>query len=144
MNSVFDVADYILGRIGSLPIWKLHKLLYYSQAWSLAWDNEPLFKEKIEAWMDSPVCRDLYDRHKGQLRIARVDGGNADKLTEDQKESVDAILSYYGKIESHWLSNLIHSETPWQLARKGMSPRDQGNSEITHESMAAFYSSIDP
>ena len=29
---------------------KLQKLVYYSQAWSLIWDEKPLFEEEIEAW----------------------------------------------------------------------------------------------
>jgi uncharacterized phage-associated protein len=35
MTSVFDVAQYILRRKGQMTTWKLQKLVYYSQAWSL-------------------------------------------------------------------------------------------------------------
>ena len=41
--SVMDVAAYILEQRGRLSTWKLQKLCYYSQAWSLVWDDEPLF-----------------------------------------------------------------------------------------------------
>ena len=37
---VFDVAAYILEKIGSMTTMKLQKLVYYSQAWSLVWDGE--------------------------------------------------------------------------------------------------------
>ena len=48
MATVLDVARYILTRLGekgSLPVttWKLQKLVYYSQAWSLVWDDAILF-----------------------------------------------------------------------------------------------------
>ena len=46
-----DVAAYILQEQGPTPALKLQKLVYYSQAWSLVWDDKPLFEEEIEAWM---------------------------------------------------------------------------------------------
>jgi|SRR6516225_8231636 hypothetical protein len=76
MATVFDVAAYILGKKGEMTAWKLQKLVYYSQAWSLVWDLRPLFAERIEAWPNGPVCPDLYRVHAGQLwlkafRLAR-------------------------------------------------------------------------
>ena len=46
--SVLDVAAYILDKRGKMSTWKLQKLCYYAQAWSLVWDEEPLFEENIE------------------------------------------------------------------------------------------------
>ena len=37
MASVYDVAAYILEKQGAMTTWKLQKLVYYSQAWSLVW-----------------------------------------------------------------------------------------------------------
>ena len=46
MNSVFDIAQYILSATGEMTTMKLQKLVYYCQAWSLVWDEEPIFNEK--------------------------------------------------------------------------------------------------
>ena len=55
---------------------KLQKLIYYSQAWSLVWDDEPLFPERIEAWINGPVVPELYERHKGEFKVtAEIVGG---------------------------------------------------------------------
>ncbi len=35
MASIFDVAKYILNKAGAMCTWKLQKLCYYSQAWSM-------------------------------------------------------------------------------------------------------------
>ena len=40
MASVLDVAEYILRKSGPMTAWKLQKLVYYSQAWSLVWDDK--------------------------------------------------------------------------------------------------------
>jgi uncharacterized phage-associated protein len=55
MPSVLDVAQYILQRSGGMTTGKLQKLVYYSQAWSLVWDQRPLFNERIEAWANGPI-----------------------------------------------------------------------------------------
>ncbi|MDY6993563.1 MAG: hypothetical protein SVR94_13310 [Pseudomonadota bacterium] len=36
MVNVFDVAAFILRELGEMSAMKLQKLIYYSQAWSLA------------------------------------------------------------------------------------------------------------
>ena len=65
--SVLDVAAYILDKRGKMSTWKLQKLCYYAQAWSLVWDEEPLFEENIEAWANGPVVPRLYRKHQGQF-----------------------------------------------------------------------------
>ena len=69
MANVHDVAAYILGRCGPMTAMKLQKLVYYSQAWSLVWDERPLFPESIEAWANGPVVPALYDRHRGAFKL---------------------------------------------------------------------------
>jgi hypothetical protein len=39
MASARDVAAYILSRQGRMTAMKLQKLVYYSQAWSVVWDE---------------------------------------------------------------------------------------------------------
>ncbi|HSS48337.1 MAG TPA: type II toxin-antitoxin system antitoxin SocA domain-containing protein, partial [Thermoanaerobaculia bacterium] len=65
MTTVHNVAAYILQKQGEMTAMKLQKLVYYSQAWSLVWDEEPLFAERVEAWANGPVVPDLYREHKG-------------------------------------------------------------------------------
>lgn len=47
MANVSDVAAYILQKHGRMTTMKLQKLVYYSQAWSLVWDEKPLFQERM-------------------------------------------------------------------------------------------------
>ena len=42
-KNVFDIAAFILSQKHPLPTPRLHKLLHYCQAWSLVWDEQPLF-----------------------------------------------------------------------------------------------------
>ena len=58
MADVYDVAAYILKQRGPLTAMKLQKLVYYSQAWSIVWDDDAVFSEEIEAWKKKdPILR---------------------------------------------------------------------------------------
>jgi len=65
MATIFHVAKYFLDKLGPMSVWKLQKLCYYAQAWSLVWDEKPLFQEDFQAWSNGPVCPELYQIHKG-------------------------------------------------------------------------------
>ena len=144
MASVLDVAALILQKNGPMTTWKLQKLVYYSQAWALVWDDKPLFPEQIEAWANGPVVRRLFNAHRGQYTVNDIPLGSADKLSPDEVDTVMAVLNYYGKKSSQYLSDLTHMEDPWLLAREGIADDRRSNQEITLESMAEYYGSLDP
>lgn len=139
---VFDVAAYILQKTGSMTTMKLQKLVYYSQAWSLVWDEEPLFEEDIEAWANGPVVRDLFDYHRGMYEISEMPIGNPRLLNQVQQETVDAVLEYYGDKSAQWLIELTHMEDPWKQARKGLPPLERGSRVMSLDAIADYYSSL--
>jgi uncharacterized phage-associated protein len=140
MASAHDVAAYILKKQGSMSTWKLQKLVYYSQAWSLVWDDEPLFDEPIEAWANGPVVRALYDCHKGEYARSTWPQGKLRSLTPKQRATIDAVLKFYGKRTGQWLSDLTHMEDPWRNAREGLPPNRRSNRRIKLNAMLNYYS----
>lgn len=139
---VFDVAAHILEKMEPMTTMKLQKLVYYSQVWSLVWDEEPLFAENIEAWANGPVVRELFDYHRGMYEISAMPIGNPRLLNPVQQETVDAVLEYYGDKSAQWLIELTHMEDPWIHARKGLPPLERGNRIIPLDTMADYYSSL--
>ncbi|MFC2047220.1 Panacea domain-containing protein [Chloroflexota bacterium] len=142
MASVLDVAQYILQKQGRMTTMKLQKLVYYSQAWSLVWDVESLFPEKIQAWANGPVVRELYDQHTGVFQITSLRRGNPDTLTDTQRETIDAVLEEYGNRSAQWLSDLTHLEEPWNITREGLAEGENSEREITPEILHNYYSSL--
>lgn len=142
MVNILDVASYILAKKGPMTAMKLQKLVYYAQVWSLVWDEALLFRNRIEAWANGPVAPTLYRAHRGKFKVSHIHGGNSRKLNQTQKETVNAVLDYYGDKSSQWLSDLTHSEAPWAEARNGLTPGQRGNREITHAAMAEYYGSL--
>ena len=142
MSSAHDVAAYILHKNGSMTAMKLEKLVYYAQAWSLVWDEKPLFSDRIEAWPAGPVVPALYYRHRNQFMVGQWENGDAGKIAPEQRETIDAILGFYGDKSAQWLSDLTHKEDPWLAARRGLAPLERGNREITHASMQEYYQAV--
>ncbi|HEX3465782.1 MAG TPA: type II toxin-antitoxin system antitoxin SocA domain-containing protein [Candidatus Elarobacter sp.] len=122
---------------------KLQKLVYYCQAWSLVWDDRPLFDDEIQAWANGPVIPVLYRAHRGQSIISTV-GGNADAIARDPiaSETVDSVLAYYGDKTPLWLSDLTHEEAPWTQARGELPAGAWSDHVISNEAMRSYYSSL--
>lgn len=145
MASALDVAAYIVRVRGSMTAMKLQKLVYYSQAWHLVWEERRLFPEVIEAWANGPVVRELYNRHRGALRVENPDVfGDPNALERSEHETVDAVLAAYGDKPAHWLSELTHREDPWRFAREraGLRDRERGNAEIELSDMLEYYDGL--
>jgi uncharacterized phage-associated protein len=142
MSSAHDVAAYILKWRRPLSAMKLQKLVYYAQAWSLVWDDHPLFDEAIEAWANGPVVRELYDLHRGQFEVRDWPQGDPDVLDEQARETIEAVLDYYGDRSAQWLSDLTHREQPWLEARTGLPEGERGNRQISLATMMEYYSSL--
>lgn len=141
--NVFDVAEYILRCVGPTSTIKLQKLVYYSQAWSLVWDDDVLFDEEIQAWANGPVVPALFFAHQGEFKVEEgAFHGDPDKLNEEQRNTVDIVLEFYGSKSSQWLSDLTHSEDPWRNARRGIPDGERGDREITPEAMLEYYSNL--
>lgn len=140
--SALDVAEYILRKRGRMTTMKLQKLVYYSQAWSLVWDESPLFFEEIQAWANGPVIRELFNYHRGMFELDHVRTGNPELLTQTQRDTVKAVLEFYGDKSAQWLIDLSHDEDPWQQARRGLPDTARGARSISLASMADYYSSL--
>lgn len=142
MADVHDVAAYILSKTGEITAWKLQKLVYYSQAWASVWDDEVLFDSHIQAWANGPVCPQLYQQHRGKFKISKLRKGSSKRLKKHQKETIDTVIKHYGEFSAQYLSELTHSESPWEEARVGLAPGERGNREIPVSAMAEYYGGL--
>ena len=118
---------------------KLQKLLYYAQAWNLALNEKPLFKEDIEAWVHGPAIREVYVKYKKfgfhpiKEEVSTKDFKNIDS------DLLDEVWRVYGKYDADYLEVLTHNEEPWQKARQGFEPADLATTIISHDDMGAYY-----
>ena len=145
MANVFDTAKYILEKSGSMSTMKLQKLCYYSQAWSLVWDDSPLFEEDFQAWANGPVCPELFFKTQGKYTASASDesGGEGD-LTDNQKDTINKVLEYYGFHNAQWLSQLTHMKDSWIKARAGILKKERRGAPFLHYKSGSFIQNTVP
>ena len=122
-----SVANYFLSKSKIISPLKLQKLIYYAHGWHLAYKENPLINEPIEAWPFGPVVSSIYHEFKdfgsrNINRLASVYDPGCNSLVQPSISSgdefaiklLDEVLSAYGKIHAIQLSNSTHlSGTPW-------------------------------
>lgn len=140
MANAHDVAAAILARTGNITTMKLQKLVYYSQAWQLAFHRSPLFEDRIEAWAEGPVTRVLHDAHRGQYNVERWPQGSPNNLTPEETRTIDWVVGKYSIFSAEALSRMSHMDSPWRVTRGILADGSRSNSEIPRGQMRSFYS----
>lgn len=143
-------GNYILKYYGPMSHLKLQKLLFYCDAYHLAYFDTELVSDKFEAWVHGPVSTKVFDSFKDKSVLysdlyfpnSSVDGDpdlEFDKLTTSQKDFLKEVLSNLAKWNDLELEASSHNETPWKDARKGFSPGDICKKEISKETTKQYY-----
>ncbi len=129
---------------------KLQKLLFYCDAYHLAYFGEELINDNFEAWMHGPVCRRVFDELKGSSALYSDVGyenkkGKKDpmiefkKLTSIQQELITDILEQLSTWTGTELEAATHNETPWKEAHKGYGVADRCTELISKNTTREFY-----
>ena len=136
------VSNYCLDRCEaygrSVTHVALHKILYFLQGWHLAFNQEPLIKNPIEAWKSGPVIKVVYDEFRevpkfsqittralvydyitGQKKLA------AANLVNSQLDLTNNVIDIYSNIPPSSLVEMTHETgSPWDQVwnREGGAP----------------------
>jgi len=151
-SMINDVADYIIvkldeGRVGA-NVLKLQKLLYYVQAWHLAFKDEPLFAGKFQAWVHGPVNRAIYNRfaetHTMYSAVTRADIAkdfDSNRIPAESRAHIDEILEAYAPMSGTQLEAMTHDEEPWIKARGNLKPSARCEVELDENLIKEFFRS---
>ena len=162
--SCLDVGRYILNITGPISRTKLSILLYYCQAWSVVWDEKPLFFEGIYCSVGGPYCTKLYENVTIDKMIVSASDlkENIKEISEEQKETIDSVIDYYKRFFDYKyncdnddycymsLSDISTSEDPFRLVYEDCSPKTNytdyikylRTKEITLSSMLEYYENL--
>lgn len=102
---------------------KIQKLVYYAQGLHLAYFEDSLFDENIEAWEHGPVVKELYNSFKQygrkDLMLVFDDIKESDlSLSDDEKYIIKMAFSEYGAYSAIGLRQKTHNEPTWREAYK--------------------------
>jgi len=145
-----DCTDYIILKTtedgSNLNLLKLQKLVYYAQAWYLAFYDARLFEGTFEAWVHGPVSRDLYKRFVGAKMLystmSRTDmrpDFDPSTISPDHRLHIDNVLETYAGLTGTQLEELTHREDPWVKARGDLPPSASSQAPIDENLMKSYY-----
>jgi len=146
LTTASEVADFFLNfahEHGDLVTnLKLQKLVYYAQAWHLALHGTPLFGDRIQGWVHGPVVSSLYGKFK-KHRWDAIPGNQArPTLSQAVQRHLTDVYTVFNPYTAYQLECMTHQETPWQNSRIGLAPDENGDREISHADMKAFYGKL--
>ncbi|WP_439247832.1 Panacea domain-containing protein [Micrococcus luteus] len=134
MANVHDVAAAVLARFdGPVTTMKLQKLVYFIQEWSFSILNRSMFEEDFRAYVNGPVCYELFDEHRGHFNVREWPEGDAGALSPVENVVVTAVLNNYGALSGKALGDRTHEPgTPWSITREehGVLPGQPSNAVI--------------
>lgn len=143
MSKLMDTAYTVLSYGGIMTTMKMEKLVYYSQARSLAVRGSALFPEDFQAWTNGPVCPDLFRVHKGMYAITLEDFQQrvpAARLLGGDLRIVESVVKDLGGYTGRELGERTHRELPWRNARGDAKSWEPGKTIITKQAMRSYYS----
>ncbi|MBI5493754.1 MAG: DUF4065 domain-containing protein [Deltaproteobacteria bacterium] len=142
MATAADASAFLLEIQLQLDTYKLHKLLYYAQGWHLAWYGEPLFSDRLEAWVNGPVAPGVFHETRGLREVRAVPSGDGYALTEWQQRTLREVMRVYGAFSGADLAELTHQEPPWKAARAGLPPDARSDAEVERAAMKQFFAGL--
>ena len=146
MLAALDVAKHLI-RVGYDPenpmdsVWicplRLQKLLYYCQGWSLALLGRKLFDEPLQAWVEGPVVRSVYDRFSGTRSPISPEAIEEPDVSLSMTEAalVEMVWKEYSRFTPKELVARTHNEPAWSEARGGLLPTERSTSRLSEETM---------
>ena len=105
MNSIINVASYIMWRKDGLNDRDIQRLCFYSQAAFLVQTGKPLFREDFVAWKTGPVCLELRS-----FLSNKEEASNGASFSFEEQACIEDVVAQYGRLSSFELSQRCLSE----------------------------------
>ena len=150
MRDAMDVARYLV-RVGydpnlpgdsvlTCPL-RLQKLLYYCQGWSLGLLGRQLFRQPLEAWVDGPVVREVYELFAGSSSGILPDeiGAPIETFSDVEIALIQMVWRKYAHLLPRELVNKTHTEPPWREARLDLPATTLSNTPLCLNTMKEFF-----
>lgn len=117
LSKLVDYYIWFANDVGSyLSNQKLQKLLYYAQAWYLAFEDKPLFDEDFEAWVHGPTIPALFHEYQEQFGFKPIlKEVEKPKFPEEVQQFLDELSDEYFFCDAYELELMVRREAPYQF-----------------------------
>lgn len=155
LKALFDIPEkmlmsiaYIFERMQEVTPLALQKILYFVQGIYTVLYSHPLFEDNCVAWQHGPVYEKVYflfrDFKYNPIEDNRfaMFSGKAQKLSEDEKKTIDLVIGTFGKYSGKVLETITHNEDPWKEAREGYEADEPSKVTIEKEEIMSYFKKV--
>jgi uncharacterized phage-associated protein len=143
MVAVFDALAYMFMQKhkDEVSLFRLHALLYLAHGDCLAVHERPLVDTGFEAWLVSPINRELYDSQRGGGRWEH--DAEPDHLDAAQKDMLAAVLDRYVRTPDGELRRIVRDPV-WANTRDraGAGPDDGCTAQMPDAEIANYFRAV--
>ncbi len=127
---------------------KLQKLIYYAQAWHLAYFGVRLIDGDFQAWVHGPVLPENYREFRSfgwkpiiieELNQDFIERFCSEIVEPKQCDLLNDVVDEYFGLTAFQLERMTHSEDPWIIARRDLASDVPSENVITEKSMIDYY-----
>lgn len=142
------VINKVIAKGLSISHLKLQKLIYFINAWHLAYFDQPLVADDFEAWVHGPVSRKVWDHFKhestlnDELDKRACESDFERETTDDQRDLVMNVINTYSCASPHALEDITHAEPMWIQARKGLHCYEPCDNKMDLQAIKEYYQSL--
>lgn len=155
----FIIIAYLNEKGDPVTNKKLQKLLYFTNAWHLAYFDYSLIKdEESQAWRFGPVYTTSYHKFKAakfepinlkkhykKFKDSPKELYNyffsENKINNDQQNLIKTILFKYSGFSAYELEVISHNDPPWIQSRKGCGEFENCTNSISNKVISQAYKS---
>lgn len=144
-NKIESACNYIISNSVEITPLALQKLLYFTQAFHKVFTGDFIFDEDCEAWVHGPVYREIYFKYKDHGYNPIEDSLKQFEcfdLSENERDIIDAVISYLGCYSGKVLENMTHFEAPWKETRNGLAEEVASNRIIRKEIIGRYFKQV--
>ena len=147
MFTAIEIADWYLSKVdreagNAMTLLKLHKLVFYTQAWQLAIEKRAILDEDVLAGRHGPFFESLQRHYADAPCMALPMPAKVNKDIEDDMQLCSMLFDIqdsYGRMEASQLEEMICSEKPWLKARGALKRDDDAAPVISREEIGTYY-----
>ena len=145
-SKLYNVALYIISKLEEITPLALQKILYFTYGFSEKFLNKKIFNENPEAWVHGPIYKDVYDSFS-YYKYDFINYSDILKdydyvLTEEEKEYLDKIITFFGGYSAKVLREMTHLTDPWKATRVGLKDDEKSARIIENDVIEKYFLDI--
>lgn len=145
---ILAAVALLLEKMNEATQLQIQKLLYYCQGVFMGLYNKSMFEGNCQAWQYGPVFPGIYELLRDfscnsiESDMLPLLQGFSDSLDKDERHTISLVAETFGNYSGSPLIRLTHTESPWIIARDGLTDDMKSHNIIEKKDIHDYFKSV--